>query len=282
MSLISVISDLIKKASFELRSDVLKGIKKAVYEESSPTAKKCLNLIIKNAEAAKKKNLPLCQDTGVVNLFLYVPERACIPVELEEKINRAVSESYSNLGLRMSTVTSPLGERKNTGDNTPAFVAVIPVRAKKVKVSIMLKGAGSENTSFQVMMNPTSSNEKVVNGIVKEIKNRAPYSCPPIILGVGIGSTFDKSSLLAKTALFEDINAVSKNSLEAEIESSLIKEINKLGIGACAVGGRVTCIGANVRTAPTHIASLPIAVNISCHSLRTAEVEIPISRWEKM
>lgn len=274
---ISFIKNLVIKAGQELPEQIIALIKDTINEDIEKNEKERLKILLENAEIAKKERRPICQDTGIVNVFLFLPEGSKLPFFFKEAINRAVEEAYREAGFRASTVTTPIGLRKNPGTNRPAFIKIIDnENDDKVRLVVMPKGAGSENASFVKMYLPTVSEEDLLLDLSNEIAKRAPFSCPPIIVGVSIGGTFDSAPLNAKLAL---LNA---GRYESDFGKKLKEMINTTGIGAFGLGGKITALDVQVNFEPTHIASLPVAVSMSCHALRFAEAVFEIEEWEKI
>lgn len=263
-------------ANTVLRPDVLTFLKEARLKESSELGQKCLEILIENAELAEKNKTPLCQDTGIVNVFLELPEGYPLPINIETLIDEAIAEAYRESGFRASTVENPIDNRKPRRDNTPGFLTILPCQEDKLRITVMPKGAGSENASFLKMFNPGASKEEVISELVKELSSRIPFSCPPVIVGIGIGATFDKVTFLAKKALLRKVGEHSRDAEMALLEREILKRVNSLGIGPCSLGGDITALWVSIESAPTHIASLPVAVNLSCHALRSATIEIPL------
>lgn len=266
------VAALFESAAYDLPSEVEAAIDHALAHETSPIARHILSEIVKNAEIARKEKLPLCQDTGTANIFVELGQDVrIIDGDLIESINEGVSIAYKD--LRKSLVSSPF-HRVNTNDNTPAKMNIEIVAGDKIKIIVMPKGGGAENCSFVQMMLPTSSPAEVEDFIVQKIKENGAKACPPIIVGVGIGGTFDFVALLAKKALLRPLSSHSTKDYLADMEKSLLKKINNLGIGPMGVGGQNTALAVHVIEAPCHIASLPVAVNIQCHSHRHKEAVI--------
>ncbi len=272
----SEVKQLCVRANTILRKDVFKFLKEARLKENSEMGKKCLDVLITNAEIAEKNKTPICQDTGVVSVFIELPEKFPLPKNIENLVDEAVSEAYAENGFRTSIVDSPLGNRKLRKDNTPAFINISPGLEDKLRITVMPKGAGSENASFLKMFSPSVTTEEVISYLVDELGKKVPFSCPPVIVGIGVGATFDKVSFLARKALLRNVGEHSRDAEVARIEREILKRINNTGIGPCALGGNITCLWVAIESAPTHMASLPVAVNLSCHALRSASAEIPL------
>lgn len=269
----STVKSLCIKANNELREDVLSRMKEFSKKESS-LSKKMLEVLLENAALAKKKALPICQDTGLLVAFIEIGKDAVINgMSLTEAVNEGVEEAYKEGFFRKSIVKDPL-IRKNTGTNTPASIHVDITSGNKLSISVMPKGFGSENKGRAAMLNPTCKSRDIVNFCVETVKAAGPDACPPYIIGVGIGGTMDSCALLAKKALLRDIRKANPKKHLAEIEKKVMKEANSLKIGVMGLGGASTVIGVNVEAEPTHIAGCPIAVNLSCHALRSASATI--------
>ena len=265
------VRDLCLKANFELRGDVLRALKAGVSKEKNSRAKNILKTIIENARFAKKKHIAICQDTGLVVVHLDVGQEVAFSGGgLIDAIDRGVEEAYRKGYLRKSVVSDALF-RENTKTNTPAIVYTDIVPGDKVKITVSPKGFGSENKSMLRMFKPTDSIESIKNFIMEVVRKAGPDACPPLVLGIGLGGTFEKSAYLAKKALLRPIDKRNAKKHIAKLERELMRDINSLGIGPMGLGGRTTVLGVNILEAPTHIASLPVAVNVSCHVTRSAE-----------
>lgn len=266
-----IVEELCLKANFELRRDVLKALKSGVKNETSVRAKSILKSIVENAALAKKKRIAICQDTGAVFVHLDIGQDvALVGGDLAEAIDEGVEEAYRKGRLRKSIVEDPF-IRDNTGTNTPAFIVTDIVKGDKVKIAVSPKGFGSENKSAIKMFRPTASLEEIKEFILDVVKGAGPAACPPFIIGIGIGGTFDRSAYLAKMALLRPIDEPNRSRHIAKLERELTKDINSLKMGPMGLGGRTTVLGVNILEAPTHIAGLPVAVNVSCHATRSAE-----------
>lgn len=261
------------KANFILRKDVLDAFKKALKKETKPTAKNMLNILIKNAQIAREQNLAICQDTGMAVVFCEIGNKVQITGDINRAINNGIKKAYKEGSLRKSVVNDPL-IRKNTNTNTPAIIHYDIVQGERVKISVVPKGFGSENSSFINLLNPTASIGKIEEFIVEKVKELGINACPPVILGIGIGGTLDEAAFLAKKALLRPINKNNPKKHIAKIEKEILGKLNKTNLGPMGLGGRTTCLGVNILTYPTHIAGLPLCVNISCHALRSASVVI--------
>ena len=262
-----VVADLCVQANLFLRKDVLAAIQKAYRLEKNLRAKRILAAVIENARIAKIEKLAICQDTGMPIVFLGVGQDVRISGSLKDAVNRGVELGYKNASLRNSIIREPLARGK-TGFS-PAVIHTDIVKGNKIKITVLPKGFGCENKSQVKMFNPTAKLEEIKKFIVDAVKVAGPDACPPYVVGVGIGGTVDYACLLAKKALLRKLG-VRQSALERE----LLKEINRLNIGPMGLGGKATCFGVHIETFPTHIAGLPVAVNISCHALRSATVII--------
>lgn len=272
-----VITKEVKKLCIEgniyLGDDVIKSFKENLEKEKSDLGKDILNILIENAQIAKEIHIPLCQDTGMAVFFVEIGQEVMIKGDtLTDAINKGVSEGYTEGYLRKSVV-SPI-TRINTKDNTPAIIHYEIVKGDKIKIQYAPKGFGSENMSQLKMLKPSDGIEGVKEFIVKTVSEAGPNPCPPIVVGVGIGGTVDKCAQIAKKALFRDIGTHSEDEMIADLEKEMIKKINDLGIGPQGLGGNTTALAVNIETFPTHIAGLPVVVNINCHSARHKQVII--------
>jgi len=271
------IIDEVKKAiidaAFELSKDVKEELQKAKEEEESEIGRAIIQELLENAEVASAERLPLCQDTGFAVFFVEVGEQVYIEGSLKKAINEAVRQAYKEAYLRKSIVEDPL-RRVNTGDNTPAVIHIDYIEGDKLKIMFSAKGGGSENMSRIGMLKPADGIEGVKNFIIETAKLAGPNACPPIIVGVGIGGTFEKAAILAKKAIFRDLKGSNPDPFYANMEKELLEKINKLGIGPQGLGGRITALAVHINVYPCHIASLPLAVNIQCHSSRHRTIVI--------
>ena len=259
-------------AACDLEPDAAAAIKAAEAREESPLGKEVLGQIIENFGIAAKENLPMCQDTGIAVFFVDLGREAALDGSLEDAINEGVRQGYKDGFLRKS-VCHPL-KRTNTGDNTPAIIHTRITEGDRLKIKIAPKGAGSENMSRLKMLKPAEGVEGVKKFVVESIREAGGNPCPPIVVGVGIGGDFEKSAILSKKALLRKVGASNDDADVAKLESELLAEINRLGIGPMGFGGTVTALAVHVETHPCHIASLPVAVNIQCHADRHKEAVI--------
>lgn len=268
------VRDLCISANYYIGSDVKDSLINYRNRENYPIAKEVLGKIVENVNISKNENMPMCQDTGMACVFLDVGQDVhFIDGDIEEAINEGVRRGYEEGYLRKSVVKDPI-DRVNTKDNTPAVIYYNLVKGDRVKVTVAPKGFGSENMSKIAMLKPSDGLEGVKRFILKTVEEAGPNPCPPMIVGVGIGGTFDKAAYLSKKALLRPINEENKNEFYAQLEKDLLKDINSLGIGPQGFGGLTTALGINIEVYPTHIAGLPVAVNISCHATRHKEAVI--------
>ncbi|MBS5939260.1 fumarate hydratase [Clostridium sp.] len=266
-----VVEKLCIESNYNLSKDVFDALNKAKEEETWTLAGDILDKIIVNAEISKSESMPICQDTGMACVFLEVGQDVhIVGGNLEDAINEGVRRGYDKGYLRKSIVKDPI-DRLNTKDNTPAIIHYEIVPGDKLKITVAPKGFGSENMSQIKMLKPSDGLKGVKDFIVKVVKDAGPNPCPPMIVGVGIGGTFEKAAYLSKKALIRPIDSKNENKFYADLEEELLLEFNRLGIGPQGFGGKTTAIGLNIETYPTHIAGLPVAVNISCHATRHKE-----------
>lgn len=267
-----IITDTVRRMCTEanqiLPADVRRAIDAALAAEKSPEGKNVLSDIIKNYKIAEEEKMPVCQDTGMAVFFVEIGNDVHIEGKpLNEAINDGVAKGYTDGFLRKSIVSDPI-ERVNTGDNTPAVVHISFVRGDKLKLTIAPKGFGSENMSAIKMLAPSAGIDGVKDFVIKTVSDAGPNPCPPIVVGVGIGGNFESCACLAKRALTLELDVPNPNPKYAALEEELLKRINSLGIGPQGFGGTATALAVKVLAAPTHIAGLPVAVNISCHVTR--------------
>ena len=266
--IIDTVKELCIESNYYLGDDIRNGLKDSIEKEDYPLANDVLKKIYLNADIARDNSMPICQDTGMACVFVELGQDVHITGgSLEEAINEGVRRGYEEGFLRKSVVKDPLN-RINTKDNTPAIIYYDIVKGDKVKITVAPKGFGSENMSRIAMLKPSDGIEGVKKFILETVENAGPNPCPPMVVGVGIGGTFDKAAYLAKKALLRPIDQRSEIEFYKELEEELINEINKLGIGPQGFGGRTTALGINIEVYPTHIAGLPVAVNINCHATR--------------
>ena len=276
---VSEITDVVEKlcidSNYYLPEDVREALENALEGEESPLGKEILQDILKNQEIARTKNVPICQDTGLAVLFLELGQDVrLIGGALEEAINEGVRRGYEKGYLRKSTVDDPFMERKNLGDNTPAIIHTKIVPGDKVKMILAPKGGGSENMSALAMLKPSDGVEGIRKFVLDTVEKAGSNPCPPIIVGVGIGGTIEKTTLIAKQSLLRNIGEQNPNPKIAELEKELLVQVNNLGIGPQGFGGRTTALAVHIETFPAHIASMPVAINIQCHAARHLEATI--------
>lgn len=272
--IISTVRDLCIESNYYLSSDVKEALCNAKENETWPLAENVLDQIILNSNIAKEEDMPICQDTGMACVFVEVGQEVHIVGGLlQDAINEGVRRGYEEGFLRKSVVKDPIN-RVNTKDNTPAIIYYDIVPGDKIKITVAPKGFGSENMSRIKMLKPSDGLQGVKDFIIETVKLAGPNPCPPIVIGIGIGGTFDKAAYLAKKALVRPLNKRNDEKFYSDLEEELLETINKLGIGPQGFGGKTTALGLNIETYPTHIAGLPVAVNINCHATRHKEREI--------
>ena len=254
-----------------LSESVKRKLAEALEQETNPLARAVLEVLLENAELAKKENLPICQDTGIPVVWVKIGER--VEVEgLSDAVNEGLKLAREE-GLLRASVCDPIS-RKNTGTNTPAVIHYELVPEEVLEIWLMPKGCGSENMSALAMLSPSAGLEGVKKFVIDTIKKAGPNPCPPVTVGVGIGGDFEKCALLAKKALFRDYGQKNPDSKLAELEEELLSKINELGIGPLGLGGKTTCLEVRIEASPCHIASLPVAVNLQCHAARTVKLKL--------
>ena len=272
--IIGTVKDLCIEANYQLGEDVEKALKEGYQKEESPTSKETLGQILENVQIARQGEFPLCQDTGFAVVFVDMGDQVFVKDgNLFEAINEGVRQGYKEGYLRKSILGDPI-ERKNTGDNTPAVIHMNVVKGDKLKIIVAPKGGGSENMSEVKMMKPSDGVEGVKEFVIDMVRRSGSNPCPPIIVGVGIGGTFEKCAEMAKRALLRPVGSQNPNPFYANLEKELLEKVNKSGIGPQGFGGRVTALAVHVETYPCHIASFPTAVNIQCHADRHKEAII--------
>ena len=266
------VEELFISANAELPSSLENLIKVSKDTETNETAKNIFCDMCKNLEVARENEIPICQDTGMAVLFIEVGQDVhFVGGSLNDAINNGVKKAYFDGKMRCSIVKDPI-HRGNTNDNTPALVHYSIVDGNKVKLTAAPKGFGSENMSKIKMFTPSATEEDIINFVVDVVKTADANPCPPVVLGVGIGSDFEGCAILSKKALCRDISIPNENEYYKELEEKMLTEINKLNIGAQGFGGDITALKVNIETAPTHIAGLPVAVNVGCHVTRHKEI----------
>ena len=268
----STVARLCKEANFFLGEDVLAALRKARAEEESPVARQILDQILENADIAAGEEMPLCQDCGLAIVFLQVGQEVHISGgDLYQAVDEGVRQGYAEGYLRKSAVRQPFSARVNTKDNTPAIIHTEIVPGDQLKITVAPKGGGAENMSRFAVLKPAQGRQGVVDFVVSAVEEAGSNPCPPTIVGVGIGGSAEKAMLLAKRALLRKVGEPSPDKEVAELEKELLQRINATGVGSGGVGGRITSLAVHVETFPAHIASLPVAVNLQCHSARHKE-----------
>ena len=272
-----IITDTVKKLCIEANCHLTDDMKECICrfhnEEPWPQAKEILERIIENYEIADEKDQPVCQDTGVACVFLKIGQDVHINGNLNDAINEGVRQGYTEGYLRKSVVRDPL-DRVNTGDNTPAMIYTELTDGDEIEITVAPKGFGSENMSKIAMLRPSDGVQGVKDFVVKTVEEAGPNPCPPIVVGVGIGGTFDKAAYLAKKALLRPVDVRNEDKFYSDLEEELLEKINALGIGPQGFGGRTTALAVNIEKFPTHIAGLPVAVNINCHVTRHKSAKV--------
>ena len=268
-----VVARLCIQANTRLPDDVAAALAKSRQEEPWPLARDMLGLLWDNMELAGARELPICQDTGMACVFMELGQQVHIEGNFEQAVHEGVRRGYGEGYLRKSIVADPL-RRVNTGDNTPAAITLRLVPGDGCTITVVPKGFGSENMSRLAMLNPADGVEGVVRFVVETVRLAGPNPCPPIVLGVGVGGSFDKVAALAKHALLRPIGQPHPDPFYAALEARLLEEVNALGIGPQGFGGKTTCLGLAIEQAPTHVAGLPVAVNVSCHVTRRATARL--------
>lgn len=261
-------------ANCHLNSDIRNALNESIKTEKSEVSKGILENLIKNADIADKKEVPICQDTGMAVFFVEIGKEVFVEGDtITDAINKGVSEGYVDGYLRKSVVRDPL-DRVNTNDNTPAVIYYDYTEGDKIKITFAPKGFGSENKGGIKMLNPSDGVDGIIDFVTETVRHAGANPCPPMVVGVGIGGTMDKAAVLSKKALTRDINIRNEKPYYEELERKLLERVNKLGIGPQGMGGTTTALAVNVEVYPTHIAGLPVAVNINCHATRHCVKEI--------
>jgi len=267
-----VVSHLFQEACYQLPDDVLTSLSQARDKEESPIGGEVLDRILENAEVSIKERIPLCQDTGVAVVFLELGQEVHIAGgDLYTAVNEGVRQGYNKGYLRKSMVLQPYSTRVNTRDNTPAVIHTDIIPGDRLKITVMPKGGGAENMTRLGMLTPASGRQGVVDFVVNAVNEAGGNPCPPVIVGVGIGGTAEKAMMLAKKALLRKVGEPNPDAEAAELEREILQRTNNLGIGPMGYGGRTTALAVHVEVFPAHIVSLPVAVNLQCHSARHKE-----------
>ncbi len=264
-TIIKNIKEMCIEANYQLSGDMEHAVKDSVNDEKSGLGKRILEQLSENIDIAKTDNIPICQDTGMAIIFMKIGQDVHIQgINLEDAVNEGIRQGYREGYLRKSVVGDPL-IRDNTGDNTPGIIHYEIVPGSNLEITVAPKGFGSENMSRIYMLKPSDGLEGVKKAVLETVQLAGPNACPPVVIGVGIGGSFEKCALLAKKALTREVNRHSELSHIEKLEKELLEEINQSGIGPGGLGGTVTALGVNIEIYPTHIAGLPVAINICCH-----------------
>lgn len=272
-SIEEAVADALKRANLSLPDDIVAALEKAYQQETDDLPKKAMYYMLKNLEMAKSCQLPVCQDTGLVTVIAKIGEHVHIEGgTINEAILAGVSRAYCDNPFRASVVDDPLFSRKNTGDNTPPVVHCEFVKGDRLQLFCMPKGFGSENMSALKMFTPSASVDDIAAYVVEVVKQAGANPCPPVLLGVGIGGTFDSVAQLAKEALFLPLEAHHEQQEYAALEDKILADVNATGIGPQGFGGKTTAMSVHIKTAPTHVAGLPVAVCVSCYATRRVEI----------
>lgn len=273
--IVEAVANLAKTACVIVTPDMKKAFQKALDTEKSPLGKSIIEKLLENADIAGKSGTPLCQDTGMAVVFVTMGQNVTIDGGyIEDAINEGVAKGYTEGYLRKSVVNDPIYERKNTGNNTPAIIHIKLVKDDIFKIRLAPKGFGSENKSMLKMLVPADGLEGVKKVFLEAVKLAGPNACPPMVIGVGIGGTMEKAALMAKFAAARSVDSKNDDERYAKLEEDLLELANKTGVGPQGLGGVNTAVKVNVEWYPTHIAGLPVAININCHSARHADVEL--------
>lgn len=271
----AAVKKLFMDCNYFIGKDIMNALENAEKSETSPVGKSVLSQIIENDKIAAKEEIPLCQDTGMAVLFVEYGDKVAIANgSFDEAVNEGVRQAYGDGYLRKSVVSDPVFDRVNTKDNTPAIIHTKIVSGNQIKITAGGKGFGSENMSAIKMLTPSYGVEGVKQFILDTVRSAGPNPCPPIVVGVGIGGTFERAAQLAKKATFRPIDTHNEDERYAALEDELLEKINKMGFGPAGLGGNTTALGVNIETSPTHIAGMPVAVNICCHAARHASTII--------
>ena len=269
---VAPVAQMCRDASLYLPDDVKKALKRGMETEDSPAAKEIFRQLLENSELAEATGLPLCQDCGLAVFFVDIGEDVVVEGSLKDAVTQGMIQGYKEGYLRKSSC-DPM-TRANTGDNAPAIIHFDFVPGDKITIHHMAKGGGSENMSRVTMLAPAQGWEGIKKFVIERVAEAGPNPCPPTMLGIGIGGTFERAPILAKRALLRGLDDVHPDPKIAAMEDELLEAINKLGIGPMGLGGKTTCLGVKIAMAPCHLASLPLAVNVQCHSIRHKEVVI--------
>ncbi len=267
--IVDTVARLSMGANYYLGQDLLAALRRAKEQEESPLGREVLDQILENAQVAAEERMPLCQDTGMTVVYLELGQEAhLVGGGLTEAVNEGVRRGYEEGYLRKSVTERPFSARINTKDNTPAVIHTEIVPGDRLKITVLPKGGGSENMSYLKMLSPAAGRQGVIDFVVESVDRSGANPCPPTIVGVGVGGTVDKAMDLAKRSLLREVGAPSPDPEVVELERDILEAVNRLGIGPMGFGGRVTALAVHIETFPCHIASLPVAVNLQCHSAR--------------
>jgi len=269
------VKNLCMDANFDLGQDVVESLKRSLEKEESPSGKEILEMILENADIAREERLPICQDTGFAVLFVELGQDVhIVGGQFEEAVNEGVRQGYAEGYLRKSIVDDPVLERKNTTDNTPAVIHTRIVPGEQIRIVFAPKGGGSENMSEVKMMKAADGIDGVKDFVIDKVSRSGGNPCPPVVVGVGIGGTFEKVAMLAKQALLRPLGQRHPDARFAAVEEEILERVNRLGIGPMGLGGRVSVLDVHLEVFPCHIASMPVAVNMQCHAARHKETVI--------
>jgi len=267
------VAQLCQEANFELGEDVIAALRQAEQTEESELGREVLSRLLENARIAREERIPLCQDCGTAVVFLEVGQDThIVGGDLNAAVEEGVRQGYTQGYLRRSIVSQPFSARVNTGDNTPPVIHTGIVPGEQIKITVMCKGGGAENMSRVAMLKPAEGRSGIIDLVIRTVEEAGGKACPPLIIGLGIGGTIEQAMLLAKKALLREVAKPGADPEIAELEQEVLARVNELGIGPMGFGGRVTALAVHTEVAPTHIASLPVAVNLQCHSARHKEM----------
>ena len=268
------VRDALPQLAFELPTDIQAGLLNAYEREENPRGREALRLLVENARIAREDRVAICQDTGSVWVCLEIGPDVVVSGDVLEGVDEAVAHAFTANNLRKSLVRDAIFDRANTGDNTPAFCELRVSELPGARLHIMCKGGGSDNASRVVMLTPGAGRQGVIDAVLACVREKAANACPPLVVGVGIGSAFDKVAGLAKMALMRPIDQEAPDADTAALESELLAAVNATGIGAAALGGMTTALAVRVKSAPCHIAALPVAINMGCSAMRRGTYEL--------
>jgi fumarate hydratase subunit alpha len=268
------VESLILEVSTTIPPDVINALEKSKQSEASEQGRDALDLIIENAKVAREAGVPICQDTGTFTVYLTLGRDTCLTGDLHAEVDAAVARATSRGSLRASMVENPLDERENTRDNTPAFIDIELSDGEATTLAVLAKGGGSEMASRSAMLPPGAGWEGARDFAVEVVREVGARSCPPLVLGIGIGGGFDRAPMLAKRALLQPLDGPGKLDRRSRRAADLVAVVNRLGIGPGAMGGTTTCIGAVIAEEPCHMTGLPVALSVNCHALRRKQIEI--------